>query len=156
MVWEPNDPNTPSRSITYKELFDQVCQFANLLLGNNIKAGDRVCIYMPMIPEAIVAMLACARIGAVHNVVFAGFSALALAGRIEDSGAKILITADYLYRGDKTIKLFDIANEAAQSSDTIENIVVYKRSEESLNSSKNIIIWQDEIAKELCKNNLPK
>jgi acetyl-CoA synthetase len=147
IIWEANEPSTPSRSLTYRELFEQVCQFSNLLLANGIKAGDRVCIYMPMIPEAVIAMLACARIGAVHNVVFAGFSSVALASRIEDSGAKMLITADYLYRGDKTIKLFDVANEAAQGPNTIENIIVYKRSNEHFISSKNIIIWQNEIIK---------
>lgn len=145
IIWEANDPKTPSKTITYQELFEQVCQFANLLLSKNIKPGDVVCIYMPMIPEAVVAMLACARIGAVHSVVFAGFSAEALTGRIKDCGAKILITADYLYRGDKIIKLFDIANQAAEECSTISNIVVYKRSDEELRSLKNILIWQDEV-----------
>ena len=161
IIWEANDPAEPSKSITYQELFEQVNQFSNLLLAKGIKAGDRVCIYMPMIPESVVAMLACARIGAVHCVVFAGFSALALKGRLEDSGAKMLITADYLYRGDKTIELFDIANEALLACDNIENVVVYKRNYEPSSfadasslpiekgsiSHKNLIIWQDEIFK---------
>jgi acetyl-CoA synthetase len=147
IIWEANDPKTPSKSITYQELFDQVCQFANLLLAKGIKAGDRVCIYMPMIPEAAVAMLACARIGAVHSVVFAGFSAVALQGRIKDCGAKMLITADYLYRGDKNLRLFDIANEALQGCGGIENVVVYKRADEEIICDKNLIIWQDEIVK---------
>ncbi len=145
IIWEANDPQASSKSITYQELFEQVCQFSNLLLASGIKAGDRVCIYMPMIPESAIAMLACARIGAIHSVVFAGFSALALQGRIEDSGAKMLITADYLYRGDKTVKLFEIANEALQGSNTIENVVVYKRSAEDIKCDKNLLIWQDEI-----------
>jgi len=152
IIWEANDPETPSKSITYQELFEQVCQFSNLLLAKGIKAGDPVCIYMPMIPEAAVAMLACARIGAIHSVVFAGFSALALRGRIEDSGAKMLITADYLYRGDKNVKLFDIADEALQGCKKIENVVVYKRSQEKINCSKNILIWQDEVIKYNKKN----
>jgi acetyl-CoA synthetase len=147
IIWEANDPQTPSKSITYQELFEQVCQFSNLLLASGIKAGDRVCIYMPMIPESAVAMLACARIGAVHSVIFAGFSALALQGRIEDSGAKMLITADYLYRGDKTVKLLDIANEALQGANNVENVVVYKRSDEKPSCEKNLLIWQDEIGK---------
>lgn len=147
IIWEANDPATSSRSITYQELFEQVCQFSNLLLANGIKAGDRVCIYMPMIPESAIAMLACARIGAVHSVVFAGFSALALQGRIEDSGAKMLITTDYLYRGDKNLRLFDIANEALQGCGGIENVVVYKRADEEIVCDKNLIIWQDEIVK---------
>jgi acetyl-CoA synthetase len=147
IIWEANDPKTPSKSITYQELFEQVCQFSNLLLANNIKSGDRVCIYMPMIPESLIAMLACARIGAVHSAVFAGFSAMALKGRIEDCGAKMLITADYLYRGDKNIKLFDIANEALQGCQSIENVIVYKRSQEKISCDKNLLIWQDEIGK---------
>ena len=152
IIWEANDPETPSKSITYQELFEQVCQFSDLLLAKGIKAGDPVCIYMPMIPEAAVAMLACARIGAIHSVVFAGFSALALRERIEDSGAKMLITADYLYRGDKTVKLFDIADEALQGCKKIENVVVYKRSQDKINCSKNILIWQDEVVKYNKKN----
>ena len=147
IIWEANNSDEPSKSITYLELFNQVGQFANLLLANNIKVGDRVCLYMPMIPEAVVAMLACARIGAIHSVVFAGFSATSLASRIKDCGAKMLITADYLYRGDKTIRLFDIANEAVQGCDAVENIVVHKRSEEKIKSTKRLIIWQDGIAK---------
>ena len=148
IIWESNNPLTESKSITYQELFNQVCQFSNLLLANKIKAGDRVCIYMPMIPEAVVAMLACARIGAVHSVVFAGFSSTALAGRIKDCGSKMLITADYSYRGNKTIKLFDIANEAVRGCETIENVVIYKRTDEELfGFEKNLIVWQDEIIK---------
>ncbi|MFT6077207.1 MAG: acetyl-CoA synthetase, partial [Rickettsiales bacterium] len=147
IIWEANNPNIPSKSITYQELFDQVCQFSNLLLANSIKAGDRVCIYMPMIPDAVVAMLACARIGAVHSVVFAGFSASSLRGRIVDSGAKMIITADYSYRGEKKIKLSDIVNEAIDGLEVVENVVLFQRSEEKIEFVKNTIIWQDEIVK---------
>jgi acetyl-CoA synthetase len=146
ITWEANDPETPSTSITYQELFEQVCQFSNLLLANGIKSGDRVCIYMPMIPQSVVAMLSCARIGAVHCVVFAGFSASALKGRIEDSGAKMLITADYLHRGEKKMKLLDIANNAIEGLDVVENIIIYQRSDEKPLSNTKTIIWQDEIS----------
>jgi acetyl-CoA synthetase len=152
IIWEANNPSTPGKSITYQELSDQVCQFSNLLLANGIKAKDKVCIYMPMIPESVVAMLACARIGAVHCVVFAGFSASALRGRIEDSGSKMLITADYLHRGEKEINLLDIANEAIKGLEVVENIVIYQRSNEKPKSRKNTIIWQDEILKYSSKN----
>lgn len=144
IIHEPNDPKDESTKITYKELHQQVCQFANLLIAKGIKKGDRVCIYMPMIVEAAVAMLACARIGAVHCVVFAGFSAKALAGRIQDSGAKILITADLLFRGDKKIDLWEIAKEALNDCNSIDQIIIYKRGEK-LATAQNVTIWQDEI-----------
>ncbi len=162
IIHEPNDPKDESRKISYQELFEQVCQFANLLIASGIKVGDRVCIYMPMIPEAAVAMLACARIGAVHSVVFAGFSAHALRGRIQDSQAKMLITADLLFRGDKIINLQEIAQEALEECDSVENVVMYRRggpiyapatSEVSqTNARATFLIWQDEIAKHSTKN----
>ena len=108
IIFEPNDPHEKSRKITYKELHEQVSQFANLLIASGVKEGDRVCIYMPTIPESAVAMLACSRIGAIHCVVFAGFSAKALASRMQDAQATMLITADLLFRGDKSLKLSDI------------------------------------------------
>ena len=128
VIWEANDPTEKSQKITYNELHAQVCQFANLLVARGIKKGDRVCIYMPMIPQALVAMLACARIGAVHCVVFAGFSAKALAGRIQDCGAKMLVTADLLFRGDKKIELLEIAREAVAECGCVEEVVIYSRS----------------------------
>ena len=127
IIFESNNPQDEARKLTYKELHEQVCQFSNLLVGYGVKAGDRVCIYMPMIPEAVVAMLACARIGLVHCVVFAGFSAKALADRIQDSGAKILITADLLFRGDKVIHLSEIAAEALLECYGVDNVIVYQR-----------------------------
>jgi acetyl-CoA synthetase len=151
IVWEPNDPQEKSQKLTYKELHEQVCQFANLLVARGIKKGDRVCIYMPMIPQSAVAMLACARIGAIHCVVFAGFSAKALAGRVQDAQAKMLITSDLLLRGDKKIELFEIAKEALAECPLVKDVIVYQRkpqapaADEKL--SKNILIWQSEIAK---------
>jgi acetyl-CoA synthetase len=107
-IWESNFDDRPNRSITYQQLHDEVCRVANTLKQLGIKKGDRVCIYLPMIPEAVFAMLACARIGAVHSVVFAGFSASALAGRIQDCDCKVVITSDGSYRGDKVINLKNV------------------------------------------------
>ena len=105
IIWEPNDPNDKSVKYTYAELLSLVCKFANGLKNQGIKKGDRVCIYMPMVPELTIAVLACARIGAVHSVVFAGFSATALSTRINDARCSIIITADGAFRGDKTVPL---------------------------------------------------
>ena len=105
IIWEPNDPSEEAQHITYKELHKRVNRFANVLKDNGIKKGDRVCIYLPMIPELTVAMLACARIGAIHSVVFAGFSSRALATRTNDADCKMLITSDGSFRGNKTIDL---------------------------------------------------
>ena len=103
IIWEPNDPKETSRYITYQQLHDEVCRVSNMLKANGITKGDRVCIYMPMIPELAYAVLACARIGAIHSVVFAGFSSGSLIDRINDSGCKMVITADGGVRGDKKI-----------------------------------------------------
>ena len=111
IIWEPNDPNEEARTLSYRELFEEVCRFSNALLAQGVKKGDRVIIYMPMIPESAVAMLACARIGAVHSVVFAGFSAQSLADRINDCQAKMVLTADGNFRGNKVIDLKPIFNQ---------------------------------------------
>jgi len=120
IIWEPNDPAEEAVHITYQELFAQVSKFANVLKNNNVQKGDRVCIYMPMIPETAVAVLACARIGAIHSVVFAGFSATALSNRINDASCKVLLTADGGFRGEKVTPLKDIADRALLDCPTIE------------------------------------
>lgn len=126
LIWEPNDPDTEIRKFTYTELQKEVNRFANVLVTNNVQKGDRVCIYLPMIPEAVFAMLACARVGAIHSVVFAGFSAKALADRIEDAQANVVITSDGLVRGDKKILLRNIVDEAMHLCSCIDRIITIK------------------------------
>lgn len=127
IIWEPNDPNDNGVTLTYSQLHAKVCQFANVLKNNGIEKGDRVCIYMPMLPELAIAVLACARIGAIHSVVFGGFSANALSDRINDSECKVVITTDGAYRGNKEIKLKDIADEAMANTPSVKSVIVYKR-----------------------------
>lgn len=127
LIFEPNDPKEPAQHITYNELYERVCKMANVLKEQGVKKGDRVCIYLPMIPELTVALLACARIGAIHSVVFAGFSASAVQSRINDSSCKLLITSDGGYRGNKTIDLKGIVDEALEKTPSIETVLVVKR-----------------------------
>ncbi len=141
IIWEPNNPEEPNRTFTYQELFEEVNKFANVLQALGVKKGDRVAIYLPMIPELAIAMLACARIGAIHSIVFAGFSAKALAERNNDAQAKILITADGGYRGDKIIPLKETADEALSMSDTIEKMIVVKRTGQTVTLKKGRDFW---------------
>ena len=127
IIWEPNDPKELVRKLTYNELFTEVQKFANVLKGHGVRKGDRVALYMPMIPELTIAMLACARIGAIHSVVFAGFSAKALAERIVDAEAKVLITADGGYRAKKVINLKGVADEALKECPSVSSVIVVKR-----------------------------
>ncbi|CAM1369005.1 Acetyl-coenzyme A synthetase [Tenacibaculum litopenaei] len=127
IIFEPNNPDEPALHISYSELHERVCKFANVLKSKGIGKGDRVCIYLPMIPELAVALLACARIGAVHSVVFAGFSATALATRINDCEAKMVITADGSFRGNKTIDLKGIVDEALTTCGSVTTVLVAKR-----------------------------
>jgi acetyl-CoA synthetase len=122
--WEPNNPNDEARSITYRELYHEVCKFSNGLRSLGVQKGDRICIYMPMVLESVVAILACARIGAVHSIVFAGFSSTALADRINDAEAKIVITADGLNRGTKQVDLKTMVDVALESCSSITHSVV--------------------------------
>ncbi|WP_196893466.1 acetate--CoA ligase [Aureivirga marina] len=144
--WEPNNPFEESRTLTYKELHEEVCKFSNVLKKNNIKKGDKVCIYMPMLPELAIAMLACARIGAVHSIVFAGFSSEALATRINDASCKMLITADGSYRGTKKIELKEICDVALDKCETIDTMIVFNRtSEETKMQNGRDVWWHEEM-----------
>tara|TARA_R110002049_G_C9171050_1_gene561953 strand:- start:1037 stop:2944 length:1908 start_codon:yes stop_codon:yes gene_type:complete len=127
IIFEPNDPKESAEHITYKQLHERVCQFASVLKSQGIKKGDRICIYLPMIPELAISLLACARIGAIHSVVFAGFSATALSTRINDSDCKMVITSDGSYRGAKTIDLKGIVDEALESCTGVDTVLVAKR-----------------------------
>jgi acetyl-CoA synthetase len=127
IIWEPNDPSEASRTLSYRELYEQTCQFANVLTRQGVTKGDRVVIYMPMVPEAAVAMLACARIGAIHSVVFAGFSANSLADRINDCSAKMVLTSDGNFRGPKAIPVKELVDDALQHCRSIERVIVLNR-----------------------------
>ena len=126
IIWEPDDPKTPARHITYRELYENVCRFANVLKAQGVRRGDRVTIYMPMIPEAAYAMLACARIGAVHSIVFGGFSPDSLAGRIEDCKSTFVITADEGLRGGRKIPLKANTDTAIAKSGHVEKVLVVR------------------------------
>ena len=145
ILFEPNDPNQSAQKISYKELHRRVCVFANVLKSKSIKKGDRVCIYMPMVPELTVAVLACARIGAVHSVVFAGFSATALAARIKDSKCKVLLTADGSFRGSKLIDLKSIVDEALLDCNSITSTIILKRIGSKIKMNINESWWHEEI-----------
>lgn len=141
IIFEPNNPEDPSKYITYNELYKEVSTMANVLRDQGVKKGDRVCIYLPMIPELAYSMLACARIGAIHSVVFAGFSSNALSTRINDSDCKLVITSDGGYRGAKTINLKGIVDEALTKSPSIERVLVVKRTEEEINMQSGRDLW---------------
>jgi acetyl-CoA synthetase len=144
IIWESNNPDEPSKYITYQELFLQVNQFANVLKNHGVQKGDRVAIYMPMVPEVAVAMLACARIGAIHSVVFGGFSAQSLADRINDAQAKVLVTADGGFRGSKMVHLKQIADEALEKCNSIETCIVLARTKEPIKMKENRDVWWHE------------
>lgn len=133
ILFEPNDPNEEAQHITYKQLHERVNQFANVLKDQGVKKGDRVCIYLPMIPELAISLLACARIGAIHSVVFAGFSATALSTRINDCDCKMVITSDGSYRGAKTIDLKGIVDEGLEDCSCVETVLVVKRVNSDIN-----------------------
>ncbi len=144
IIWEPNDPKEEALTFTYKELYEKVCQFANVLKKNGIEKGDRVIIYLPMVPEAAIAMLACARVGAVHSVVFAGFSSSALADRINDCQAKMVLTSDGNFRGKKNIPVKAVVDEALQNTSTIEKVIVLKRTEAEVTMQAGRDLWWHE------------
>lgn len=154
IIFEPNDPKEEAQHITYNQLYDRVAKMANVLREQGIKKGDRVCIYLPMIPELAVTVLACARIGAIHSVVFAGFSASAVAARVEDLGCKVVITSDGGYRGNKTVDLKGIVDEALSKTQIVEKVFVVKRTNTPINMQDGRDIWLQPLLDAAIPNNV--
>lgn len=148
LIWEPNDPNEPHRSFTYRELHFKVMQFAHVLKNNGVKKSDRICIYMGMVPELAIAVLACARIGAIHSVIFGGFSTQSIADRLQDAQATCIITCDGAYRGNKIIPLKNIIDEALIECDFVKKVIVLSRTQTPVSMIKGRDEWwEDEISK---------
>ena len=148
IIWEPNNPEEDYRVLSYRELHAKVCQFANVLKNNGAKKGDRVCIYMPMVPELAIAVLACARIGVIHSVVFGGFSAQSIADRIQDAQCNLVITSDGAYRGGKAIPLKSVIDDALVQCPSVKKVIVLTRTRVSVSMIKGRDVWwEDEIRK---------
>ena len=147
IIWEPNEPEEEGKSFTYGELFKEVCKFSNVLKIIGIKKGDRVIIYLPMIPEAAISMLACARIGAVHSVVFAGFSANSLSDRINDCLAKAVITSDGNFRGSKTVPVKEVVDEALKTCTSVKNVLTIRRTSNKVQMKNNRDFWYHDKVK---------
>jgi acetyl-CoA synthetase len=146
IIWEPNNPNERIRTVTYNHLHKRVCQFAQVLKNNGVKKGDRVIIYMGMVPELAYAVLGCARIGAIHSVVFGGFSAQSIADRLEDAGAEFIVTADGAYRGEKIIPLKNVIDDALIGNKTLKRVIVYTRTKTPVSMLKGRDVWwEDEM-----------
>jgi acetyl-CoA synthetase len=154
IIWEPNDPAQPNRIISYQQLHTQVCQFAQVLRNNNIQKGDRVIIYMSMVPELAIAVLACARIGAIHSVIFGGFSAQSIADRVQDAEANFIITQDGGLRGNKEIPLKNIMDDALLACPKVQSVIVLGHSKTAVSMLKGRDVWWNaEIEKVLADNN---
>ena len=146
IIWEPNNPEERTRIVTYTRLHKRVCQFAQVLLNNGVKKGDRVCIYMGMVPELAYAVLGCARIGAIHSVIFGGFSAQSIADRLYDANAEFIVTCDGAYRGGKAIPLKGIIDDALIGNRTVKKVIVYTRTRTPVSMLKGRDIWwEDEM-----------
>jgi acetyl-CoA synthetase len=155
IIWEPNDPTEDHRVLTYKQLHGKVCQFANVLKNNGAKKGDRICIYMPMVPELAIALLACARIGAIHSVVFGGFSAQSIADRIQDAECNIVITADGGFRGAKDIPLKGVIDDALVQCPSVKKVIVLTRTRTPVAMIKGRDVWwEDEVKKVETQGNI--
>ena len=148
IIWEPNNPDEETKKMSYQELYVETCKFSNALKDLGIKKGDRIIIYMPMVPEAAIAMLACARVGAIHSVVFAGFSSTSLADRIDDCEAKMVITSDGNFRGNKVIPVKSVVDEALEKSNSIEKVIVLKRTNQEVNFVSGRDFWWHELVKD--------
>lgn len=156
IIWEPNDPEESHRVLTYRQLHQKVCTFANVLKNNGAKKGDRICIYMGMIPELAIAVLACARIGAIHSVVFGGFSAQSIADRINDAECSLVITCDGAYRGTKTIPLKSVIDDALVQCHSVKKVIVCTRTRTPVSMIKGRDTWwEDEIKKVETQGNPP-
>lgn len=154
IIFEPNNPDESAQHITYNELYIRVNKMANVLKSQGIGKGDKVCIYLPMIPELAVAILACARIGAIHSVVFAGFSASAVASRINDSDCKMVITSDGAYRGNKTIELKSIVDEALKTCPSVTKVLVVNRTNAAIQMQKDRDLWLQPLLDAASENNV--
>ncbi|SJZ80072.1 acetate--CoA ligase [Sediminibacterium ginsengisoli] len=149
IIWEPNDPEEHHRVLTYKKLHEKVCQFAHVLKNNGVKKGDRVCIYMGMIPELAISVLACARIGAIHSVVFGGFSAQSIADRLYDAQAEFIVTCDGAYRGAKDIPLKSVIDDALIGNRTVKKVIVCTRTRTPVSMLKGRDVWWEEEMKQV-------
>ena len=156
LIWEPNDPKEQEVRMTYKELHSEVCRFANVLKAKGVKKGDRVAVYMPMVPELTIGVLACARIGAVHSVVFAGFSSNALADRINDSQCVCVLTSDGMYRGAKALPVKTTVDEALKNCTSVENVIVVKRDGRNIEMVEGRDHWYAEAAAEVSADCVPE
>lgn len=146
IIWEPNNPEERTRIVTYNRLHKRVCQFAQVLKNNGVKKGDRVCIYMGMVPELAYAVLGCARIGAIHSVIFGGFSAQSIADRLEDAQAEYIVTCDGAYRGNKDIPLKSVIDDALIGNKTVKRVIVYTRTRTPISMLKGRDVWwEDEM-----------
>ena len=145
IIWEPNDPKEEAQHISYNELYKRVNKTANVLREMGIDKGDRVCIYLPMIPELAITMLACAKLGAVHSVIFAGFSASAVSSRVNDCGAKMVITSNGSYRGNKVLDLKSIVDEALEKTPSVEKVLVVKRTSNAVQMKEHRDFWMEDL-----------
>ena len=153
IIWEPNDPNEGSKTYTFKQLHEEVCKLANVLIDKGVSQGDRVCLYMPMVPELAISVLACARIGAIHSVVFAGFSASALADRINDAEAKVILTSDGAYRGKKNIPVKAVVDQALENNSSVSSTIVVKRTGEEIPMKEGRDFWYNDLMSKISSEN---
>lgn len=148
LIWEPNNPSESHQIITYTELHQKVCQFGKVLKNRGVKKGDRVCIYMGMVPELAIAMLACARIGAIHSIIFGGFSAQSISERLQDAHIKYIITCDGAFRGQKEIPLKSVIDDALLNNNTVEKVIIFQRTHTPINLvAGRDLWWHEEIEK---------
>jgi len=155
IIWEPNDPNEQGKTLTYRELHKEVCRFAQVLTNNGVQKGDRVCIYMGMVPELAIAVLACARIGAIHSVIFGGFSAQSIADRVKDAHAEYIITCDGAYRGGKEIELKSVVDDALTSCPFVKKVVVYERTKCAVSMIHGRDVWWNEEMAKVTDDHFP-